>query len=188
MYTSDALSRLHNFTDTPENKDIIPLNFLQHLTPNYIEHSYSHWVDNLYVHKPKDYDKTQVKRKHGRPPKQKTGLNITQKPAANTCTVQSKPVHKNSKKEAISRDLIEHINKEWEKSDRSTIARLDSIVKANKQNYKSNLLTEKYSLLPSQYPLTPVQIALEQLSEKHPDFEITPFNPQRLNIHKLPRH
>ena len=42
MHTSDALSRLHNLTDTPDNKDIIPLNFLQHLTPYYIEHSYSH--------------------------------------------------------------------------------------------------------------------------------------------------
>ena len=27
MHTSDALSRLHNFTDTPDQKDIIPLNF-----------------------------------------------------------------------------------------------------------------------------------------------------------------
>ena len=41
MHTSDALSSLHNFTDTPDEKDVIPLNFLQHLTPNYIEHSYS---------------------------------------------------------------------------------------------------------------------------------------------------
>ena len=90
MHTSDALSRFHNLTDTPDNKDIIPLNFLQHLTPNSIEHSYSHWVDNLYVHKTKDYDTTQVKRKHGRPPKQKTGLDIIQKPAANT----PKQVHK----------------------------------------------------------------------------------------------
>ena len=40
MYTSNALSRLHNLTDTPNSKDIIPLNFLQHLTSNYIEHSY----------------------------------------------------------------------------------------------------------------------------------------------------
>ena len=87
MHTSDALSRLHNLTDTPDNKVVILLNFLQHLTPNYIEHSYSHWVDNLYVHKTKDYDTTQVKRKHGRPPKQKTGLDNTQKPAASTCTV-----------------------------------------------------------------------------------------------------
>ena len=27
MHTSDALSRLHNLTDTPDNKDVIPLNF-----------------------------------------------------------------------------------------------------------------------------------------------------------------
>ena len=62
MHTSDASSRLHNLTDTPDSKDIIPLNFLQHLTPNYIKHSYSHWTDNLYVHKTKDYDTTQVKK------------------------------------------------------------------------------------------------------------------------------
>ena len=130
-------------TVTLDNKDVIPLNFLQHFTPNY-------WIDNLYVHKTKDYDTTQVKRKHGRPPKQKTGLDNTQKPAANTYTAQPKQVHKNSKNEIISRDLIEHINKEWEKSDRSMVARLDFIVKRNKQNYKSNLMTEKYSLLPSQ--------------------------------------
>ena len=112
MHSSDALSRLHNLTDTPDNKDVIPLNFLQYLTPNYIEHSYSHLVDNLYVHKTKDYDTTKVKRKCSGPPKQKTGLDSTQTPAANTDTVQPKPVHKNSKSEIISRDLIEHINKE----------------------------------------------------------------------------
>ena len=69
-------------------------------------------------------------------------------------------MHENSNTQIISRDLIQHINKEPEKSDRSTTERLDSIVKANKQNYKSNLLTEKYSLLPSQsYQLTPAQTA-----------------------------
>ena len=86
MHTSDALSRLHNLMDTPNNKDVIPLNFLQHFTTNYIEHAYSHSV-GLYVHKTKDFDMTQVKRKHGSPPKQKNGLDNTQKPAANTCTV-----------------------------------------------------------------------------------------------------
>ena len=60
MHTSDALSRLQNLTDTPDNKDIIPLNFLQHLTPNYIEHAYSHLVENLYVHKTKSLDTIQV--------------------------------------------------------------------------------------------------------------------------------
>ena len=71
MHTSDALSRLHNFTDTPDQKDIIPLNFLQYFTPNYIEHSYSHLVENLYAHKTKTLDATTVKRKHGKPPKPK---------------------------------------------------------------------------------------------------------------------
>ena len=42
MHTSDALSRFQKITDTPNNKDVIPLNFLQHFTPNYIEHAYSH--------------------------------------------------------------------------------------------------------------------------------------------------
>ena len=71
MYTSDALSRLHNFTDTPDQKDVIPLNFLQHFTPNYIEHSYSHLVGNLYAHKTKTLDATTVKRKRGRLPEPK---------------------------------------------------------------------------------------------------------------------
>ena len=35
MHTSNALSRLYNLTDTPDNKDVILLNFLQHLTSNY---------------------------------------------------------------------------------------------------------------------------------------------------------
>ena len=107
MHTSNALSRLHNLTDTPDSKDVI-----QHLTPNYIEHSYSHWTDNLSVHKTKDYDMTQVKRKCSRTPKQKTKPDTTQTPAANTSTVQHKPAHKNSNTEIISRDLIQHINKE----------------------------------------------------------------------------
>ena len=67
MYTSNALSRLQNIADIPDNKDVIPLNFLQHLAPNYIKHAYSHLVGNLYVHKTKSVDTTQVKRKHGRP-------------------------------------------------------------------------------------------------------------------------
>ena len=71
MHTSDALSRLQNIADTPDNKDVFPLNFLQHLTPNYIEHTYSHLVEIFYVHNTKSIDTTHVKRKHGRPPKAK---------------------------------------------------------------------------------------------------------------------
>ena len=77
---------------------------------------------------------TQVKRKCSRPPKQKTGLDITQMPAANTHTHTLYDLNqciKKFQKQIISRDLIEHISKEREKSDRSMVARLDSIVKAN---------------------------------------------------------
>ena len=77
MHTSNTLSRLHNFTDTPDQKDVIPLNFLQHFTPNYIEHSYSHLVENLYAHKTKTLDTTPVKRKCGRPPKPKPQIPIS---------------------------------------------------------------------------------------------------------------
>ena len=73
----------------PDNKDVIPLNFLQHLTPNYIEHEYSHLVENLYVHKTKSLDTTQVKRKHGRPPKAKSenlNSNLNCTTVATTCT------------------------------------------------------------------------------------------------------
>ena len=62
MNTSNTLSRLQNIADTPDNKDVIPLNFLQYFTPNYIEHAYSHLVENLYVHGTKSIDTTQVKR------------------------------------------------------------------------------------------------------------------------------
>ena len=62
MHTSDALSQIHNFTDTLDDKDMVPLNFLQHFTPNYIEHSYSHLVEIFYVHKTKTLDAMPVKR------------------------------------------------------------------------------------------------------------------------------
>ena len=61
MHTSDALSWLHNFTDTPHDEDMIPLNFLHHITPNYIKHSYSHFVENLYIHNTKTLDAKLVK-------------------------------------------------------------------------------------------------------------------------------
>ena len=56
---------------TPDQKDVIPLNFLQHLTPHYTEHLYSHLVENLYAHKTKTLDTIPVKQKCGRPPKPK---------------------------------------------------------------------------------------------------------------------
>ena len=89
MYMSDTLSRLQNIADTPENKDVIPLNFLQHVMPDYIEHAYSHLVENLNIHKTKSADSTQVKRKLGRPPKtksEKQSFQLNLETAANTHT------------------------------------------------------------------------------------------------------
>ena len=84
MHTSDALSRLQNIVDMPDNKDM-----LQHSTPNYIKHAYLHLVENFYVHKTKSIDTTQVKRKCSRLPKAKPeNPNSNQNPttAATTCT------------------------------------------------------------------------------------------------------
>ena len=180
MHTSDALSRLHNFTDTPDQKDIIPLNFLQHFTPHYIEHSYSHLVDNLYAHKTKTLDATTVKRKHGRPPKPKPQI-PSSKPrtltAAKNLTTQPQQHPKSLNNEIVSRQMIDEINAEWEKSDRLTFAKLNTVKQFNKQDHKSKLMTEKYLLLPlNPQQLTPVQTAIQRMSEKHPDFEIEPVN------------
>ena len=112
MHTSNALSRLHNLTDTPDNNGVIPIELFTTLHSNYIKHAFLHWVENLYIHKKKDCDKTQVKRKHGRPAKQKIEQDETQKPAANTCTTQPRQANKNSKNKIISRDLIDKVNEE----------------------------------------------------------------------------
>ena len=174
MHTSNALSRLHNFTDTPDQKDVIPLNFLQHFTPNYIEHSYSHLVKNLYAHKTKKLDTTAIKRECGRPPKPKpqilTSKLRTPTTAKNVITrPQQHPRSLNN--EIVSRQMIDEINAKQERSDRLTVAKLNTVKQFNKQDHKSKLMTEKYSLLPlNPQQLTPVQTAIQRMSEKHPDF------------------
>ena len=76
-----------------------------------------------------------------------------------------------------SRELVSKINAECEKSDRLTVATLNTISKPYKQDYKSRLIVEKYSLLPiNPQQLTPAQTALQRMSEKHPDFEIQAVN------------
>ena len=177
MHTSDALSRLHNFTN---QKDVIPLNFLQHITPHYIEHSCSHLVENFYAHKTKTLDTTTVKRKCSRPPKSKPQI-PTSKPrtpiAAKNLTTRPQQHPRSLNNEIVSRQMIDEINVEWEKSDRLTVAKLNAVKQFNKQDHKSKLMTEKYSLLPlNPQQLTPVQTAIQRMPEKHPDFEIKPVN------------
>ena len=73
--------------------------------------------------------------------------------------------------------MIAEINVEQEKSDRLTVAKLNTVKQFNKQDHKSKLMTEKYSLLPlNPQQLTPVQTAIQRMSGKHPDFEIEPVN------------
>ena len=73
--------------------------------------------------------------------------------------------------------MITEINAEWEKSDRLTVAKLNTVKQYNKQDHKSKLMTEKYPLLPlNPQQLTPVQTAIQRMSEKHLDFEIEPVN------------
>ena len=183
MHTSDALSRLQNIADMPDNKDIIPLNFLQHLAPNYIEHTYSHLVENFYVHNTKSIDTTQVKRKRSRPPKPKLenpNFNLKSTTVATTCTSQPCKMIKIPSNNIASRELVSKINVECKTSDRLTVAKLNTISKPYKQDYKSKLMMEKYSLLPiNPEQLTPAQTALQRMSEKHPDFEIQAVNTVR---------
>ena len=66
---------------------------------------------------------------------------------------------------------------EREKSDRLTVAKLNTTSKLYKQDYKSKLMTEKYLLFPiNSQQLTPAQTALQRMSEKHLDFEIQAIN------------
>ena len=180
MHTSDTLSRLQNIADMPDNKDIIPLNFLQHLAPNYIEYTYSHLVENFYVHNTKSIDTTQVKRKCSRPPNPKlenSNSNLESTTAATTHTAQPCKMIKIPSNDIASRELVNKINTERKKSDRLTVAKLNTISKPYKQDYKSKLMMEKYSLLPiNPQQLTPAQTALQRMSEKHPDFEIQAVN------------
>ena len=115
MDTSDALSQLHNFTDTPNEKDIIPLNFLQHFTPNYIEHSYSHLEENLYAHKTKTLDTMPVKRKCSRPPKSKPEIPISKTrtmTVAKTLITRPQQHPRSLSNEIVPRQMIAEINRE----------------------------------------------------------------------------
>ena len=87
--------------------------------------------------------------------------------------------------------MFAEINAEREKSDRLTVAKLNTVKHFNKQDHKSKLMTEKYLLLPlNPQQLTPVQTAIQRMSEKHPDFEIEPVNtipPPEIEYTQMPQ-
>ena len=137
-------------------------------------------VENFYVHKTKSIDTTQVKRKQGRPPKPKSEIlnsNLRSVTVANTPTARPCIMIKIPNNDIVSREFVSRINTECEKSDRLTVAKLNTVSKPYKQDYKSKLIMEKYSLLPiNPQQLTPAQTALQRMSEKHLDFEIQAVN------------
>ena len=132
------------------------------------------------MHTRQTLDATTVRRKHSRPPKPKQQIPISKTrttTAAKNLTIRPQQYPRSLNNEMVSRQMITEINAEWEKSDRLTVAKLNTVKHFNKQDHKSKLMTEKYSLLPlNPQQLTPVQTAIQRMSEKHPDFEIEPVN------------
>ena len=92
----------------------------------------------------------------------------------------------------VSRELVSKINMECKKSDKLTVAKLNTVSKPYKQDYKSKLMMEKYSLLPiNPQQLTPAQTALQRMSRNTQILRyklLTPLDPQISNIHKNPNH
>ena len=121
-----------------------------------------------------------VKRKCGRPPKPKSQIPTSKTrttTAAKNLATRPRQHPRSLNNKIVSRQMIAEVNAEWEKSDRLTVAKLNTVKHFNKQDHKSKLMTEKYSLLPlNPQQLTPVQTAIQRMSEKHPDFEIEPVN------------
>ena len=97
-------------------------------------------MENLYAHKTKSLDTTTVKRKHGRPPKPKPQI-PTSKPRTLTAAknLTNRPQHPRSlNNEIVSRQMIDEINVEREKSDRLTVAKLNTVTQFNKKTINPN--------------------------------------------------
>ena len=86
--------------------------------------------------------------------------------ATNTLTAQSHKMIKIPSNDIVSREIVSKINVERETSDRLTVAKLNTVSKPYKQDYKSKLMTEKYSLLPiNPQQLTPAQTTLQRMRD-----------------------
>ena len=86
--------------------------------------------------------------------------------AAKNLTTRPRQHPRSLNNEIVSRQMIDEINVEQEKSDMLTVAKLNTLKQFNKQDHKSKLMTEKYSLLPlNPQQLTRVQTAIQRMSE-----------------------
>ena len=73
--------------------------------------------------------------------------------------------------------MIAEINAEHEKSDRLTVAKLNTVKQYIKQDHKSKLMTErKIFVITIKSSTINTSIDIQRMSEKHPDFEIEPVN------------
>ena len=99
-------------------------------------------MENLYTHKTKTLDAMTVKRKCDRPPKIKPQILATSKPriptAAKNLTTRPQQHPRSLNNEIVSRQMIDEINVEWEKSDRLTVAKLNTVKQFNKQDHNLN--------------------------------------------------
>ena len=87
-------------------------------------------MGNLYAHKTRTLDATTVKRKCGRPPKPKpqiTTSKLRTLTAAKNLTTQPQQHPRSLNNEIVSRQMIDEINVEREKSDRLTVAKLKTL-------------------------------------------------------------
>ena len=107
-------------------------------------------MENLYIHKTKALDATPVKQKCGRPPKPKSEIPIskTRTPTvAKTPTTRPRQHTRSLNNEIVSQQMIAEINAEHKKSDRLTVAKLNTVKQYNKQDHKSKLMTEKIFII-----------------------------------------
>ena len=62
--------------------------------------------------------------------------------ATETLTTQPQQHPRSLNNEIVSRQMIDEINAEWEKSDRLTVAKLNAVKPFNKQDHKSKFTTK----------------------------------------------
>ena len=78
---------------------------------------------------------------------------------------------------------------EHEKLDRLTVAKLNTVSKPYKQDYKSKLMTEKYSLLPiNPQQLTPAQTAFKDCQRNIRILRYKLLTPLDLQISNTPKN
>ena len=73
--------------------------------------------------------------------------------------------------------MINEINAECEKSNRLTVAKLNTVKQFNKQDHKSKIMTEQIFIITTKSPT--INNSLDSFTKdvrKHLDFEIEPVN------------